>query len=774
MPTPRYRMNALFRFFALWFYRFLRVFGVETPTKPLPTPKQKEQTKEKILPKPSLDEILANLTEADTKLYLSDKGITNQDLQKISTYTYLEVLHLDHSQITDITPLQKLTNLQKLVLWNNQITDITPLQKLTNLRELLLDNNQITDIKPLQTLINLHRLRLQNNQITDITPLQKLINLKKLILVSNQITHISLDFLNALPHLKELYLYGNPIQNLPKEVFDKKENVLPEVRAYLESIQDKRDRRELNEAKLIIIGVGDVGKTEIVEALSAEDYTFHPNRQTTKGIRIKQWTPKECRRAGEEVPFTAHIWDFAGQEINYGTHQFFLTKNSVYIFVWETRKGEKESKFEYWLQVVSLLSDNAPILVVQNKVDIYEDEINQRDWKSKFPHIIDFYKTSCKTGKGIEALREAIVTQLTALPNTQEIWNKDWYAVRTQLEQSPEDYITHKEYRTLCEQKGLPAHHAESLGKQLHDIGVILHFEDDMHLSDTVVLKTDWATDAAYCLLDNKKVLAGRFQQAQLHSIWAEARFAGKFPFLLRLMERFELVFKLQDKDEYIVPEGLPIDAPKSLSTSLPLHLSTSLRFEYHYQFMPKGILSRLICRMHRLIAGEIFWRYGVVLQYNKTTQALVRLNDVEEILSIAVQGAEAETLLQIIRQQVQDVHATLNNPPLNEKVPCVCAQCKDSKKPYLHDYQTLLFFKEKHRQDNVCAKSAEDVPIDALLKGIKNLKDSANMLEQMLFRRRVGNARGCGKKVDVLSNHAYRSLTTKISTCVKNMLFIA
>ena len=46
------------------------------------------------------------------------------------------------------------------------------------------------------------------------------------------------------------------------------------------------------------------------------------------------------------------------------------------------------------------------------------------------------------------------------------------------------------------------------------------------------------------------------------------------------------------------------------------------------------------------------------------------------------------------------------------------------------------MFFKEKNRQDRVCDQSAEDVSIDALLKGIKNLKDSANMLEQMLFRQ--------------------------------------
>jgi len=111
-------------------------------------------------------------------------------------------------------------SLQKLVLtgnWGNEwlITDISSLPSLTGLTRLDLRSNQITDISSLPSLTGLTRLDLDHNQITD----------------------ISLDFLNSFPKLTDLMLEKNPIQNIPKEIFDNKYgNVLPAVRTYLESI----------------------------------------------------------------------------------------------------------------------------------------------------------------------------------------------------------------------------------------------------------------------------------------------------------------------------------------------------------------------------------------------------------------------------------------------------------------------------------------------------------------------------------------------------------
>ncbi len=40
-----------------------------------------------------------------------------------------------------------------------------------------------------------------------------------------------------------------------------------------------------------------------------------------------------------EVVFS--IWDMAGQEVYYATHQCFLSRNTLYLVVWSMEEGDK-------------------------------------------------------------------------------------------------------------------------------------------------------------------------------------------------------------------------------------------------------------------------------------------------------------------------------------------------------------------------------------------------------------------------------------------------
>ena len=48
-----------------------------------------------------------------------------------------------------------------------------------------------------------------------------------------------------------------------------------------------------------------------------------------------------------------NVWDFEGQSIAYQTHQFFLSKRSLYLFVVDTRTEKADT--DYWLQIVEIL-----------------------------------------------------------------------------------------------------------------------------------------------------------------------------------------------------------------------------------------------------------------------------------------------------------------------------------------------------------------------------------------------------------------------------------
>jgi GTPase SAR1 family protein len=48
---------------------------------------------------------------------------------------------------------------------------------------------------------------------------------------------------------------------------------------------------------------------------------------------------------------TALVWDFGGQEIMHGTHQFFLSHRSLYLVVLDGRHDRAKQDAEYWLKL---------------------------------------------------------------------------------------------------------------------------------------------------------------------------------------------------------------------------------------------------------------------------------------------------------------------------------------------------------------------------------------------------------------------------------------
>ena len=83
--------------------------------------------------------------------------------------------------------------------------------------------------------------------------------------------------------------------------------------------------------------------------------------------------------------FRVNIWDFGGQTIYYATHQFFLTKRSLYVLVADSRK--QHTDFFYWLNIVELLSDNSPLLIIKNEVNNRQVEINESQWRGHFTNL---------------------------------------------------------------------------------------------------------------------------------------------------------------------------------------------------------------------------------------------------------------------------------------------------------------------------------------------------------------------------------------------------
>lgn len=292
------------------------------------------------------------------------------------------------------------------------------------------------------------------------------------------------------------------------------------------------------------------------------------------------------------------------------------------------------------------MGDDAPVVVVLNKCDQPTKELPIEEYRKTFNNIIDYEKVSCAQGWGetianLKANIRRILTDKALMPHVGDRLPDVWVRIRRDLAALREqglDYIPYHQFLDLCAQHNMVELERINLGGgYFHDLGIFLHFREDWDLRDTVFLNHEWVTDGVYKVLDNETVKAqqGRFTDDNLMDIWADESYREKRRELLALMKntKFELCYELPpvngQRQDYLAPQLLPVDEI-DYDWRTP---DDNLRFEYRYDFMPKGMLSRFIVKRHQDIVQatdavgnpqQVHWRYGVLLEW-EGTRALVR-----------------------------------------------------------------------------------------------------------------------------------------------------
>ncbi|NIP25303.1 MAG: TIR domain-containing protein [Phycisphaerae bacterium] len=643
---------------------------------------------------------------------------------EIGRLANLQKLYLRGNQLTSVpAELGKLTNLVELYLSGNQLTSVTAeLGKLTNLKRLSLHENQLKSVPAvLGKLTNLTHLYLYGNQLMSVSvELRKLINLTLLNLGRNQLTSVPAE-LGNLTNLEDLYLYENKLRSLPVElgrltkleILDLKNNPLesppPEVvnkgvkaiRDYLRQL-DKAGKDYLYEGKLLIVGEAGAGKTSLGKKIEDENYELREDQESTPGIDVIEW--HFGMEGGHD--FRVNMWDFGGQEIYHSTHQFFLTKRSLYALVADDRK--EDTDFNYWLNVVELLSDNSPVLIVKNEKQDRHREINESALRGQFSNIKEILATNLATNRGLKEIKKEIRHHMSKLPHVGTELPKTWVKVREALEKDKRNYISVDEYFDICERNGFKEKNDKlQLSGYLHDLGVCLHFQDDMLLRKTVILKPDWGTDAVYEVLHNVGVMKnkGRFSQSDVDKIWAEPRFAGMHAELLRLMINFKLCYEIKETGEYIAPELLTKNQP-----GYDWDEGKNLILRYTYEFMPKGIVTQFIVGMHPFIVDQdLVWREGVILEKDETRAEVIENYGKREI-RIRVVGMHRKELMTIVTYELDKIHDTYKRLKHSKWIPCNCEVCKGSQEPHFYQYDTLRDFMSKGYYKIQCQKKPDEM----------------------------------------------------------------
>jgi internalin A len=534
--------------------------------------------------------------------------------------------------------------------------------QLRQLETLHLSENRLAALpESLGQLSQLEILDLSNNRLTALPEsLGQLTHLQMLFLDGNQLTALP-ESLAALPKLRELFLHGNRQMEIPDEILgpsweearrdNKKAKPPKDIFEYIFS-----NRRPLNEAKLILVGQGGVGKTTLVNALTGQK--FKKGEKTTEGIKISDWPCPLNRK--EKV--TVHIWDFGGQEMMHATHQFFLTARSLYLLVLNRRPGGIDREADYWFRLVRAFGGkDAPVIVILNKQKSEPFDVNRGGWLEKYAgNIKGFVETDCEDKKSIRRLTEKIQEELQAMQSLKVSFPAQWFAIKNELSQMGDQYVTYERYRELCAKFGeKDADKQASLAGFLHDLGIALNYKDDPRLRFAYVLKPEWVTEGIYALLHAFVKNKGLFTRAEAERVLKSKGYeAGAADFILGLMNQFEVSFSLGDSQtRSLIPQLLDDQQPDE---AREFNAAKCLNFGYKYEIVPEGLLPRFIVRTHHISEERGRWKSGVILHEPESgCRALVRADSTAGLVSIYVDGPEQtrRELLAIIRYNFRVIH---------------------------------------------------------------------------------------------------------------------
>jgi internalin A len=281
--------------------------------------------------------------------------------------------------------IANLTALTSLDLQGNGIgaEGAQALKGLVKLTSLDLRGNDIgaEGAQALKGLVNLTSLDLAYNDLGDISPLVSLRDLREINLSGSHLDHDVPAFW-MLPSLQKAIVHDASLPGVPVEILSKdshSDDCLDRLRAHLADLTG--DDVAVGDIKLMILGNGLVGKTQICRRLRGE--SFDEAVPSTHGIQVSSLplAPQVF-----DAPVTLKIWDFGGQDIYHGTHALFLKSRAVFPLVW-TPKSEAEQfhthggftfrnqPLAYWLAYVRTFGRaRSPVLVIQSQCDRPEDE----------------------------------------------------------------------------------------------------------------------------------------------------------------------------------------------------------------------------------------------------------------------------------------------------------------------------------------------------------------------------------------------------------------
>lgn len=619
--------------------------------------------------------------------YLDISNTNIQNIDFVHNFRKLARLSVRGTSVKDFPSIKYLSELESLDFYCTPINKLPALNKLEKLYFLNLGYTNISSLEDIILPISLRSLVLEGTEISVIPEnITSLSNLRRL-----DLSNMRLDSLPAsiLDLELEFYLYkkGMGIQLLDTNIADMDMSILEQPRLIIEEwFRNKeyvkgseKETNPLNEVKVIFLGDGGAGKSLTIQRLLADGkLPKNFDGEATPGISILSHNYMI-----ESRNILIHFWDFGGQEIMHSMHRMFLTKRTLYVVFVNARDNTQDERARYWLHNIKSFAQGARVLLVINQIDQNPSaSVNEPALMTLYPNIAKVIRLSAQRFTEDEfnnSFQKELFSEIEKIPYIDEPFLYSWNLLKNRLQYMKEYYINEDMFQKICEECGVVADKEvrSSLLEWFSDLGISFCYRDNSALSNYMILRPDWITNAIYIILFNGTCRAnnGLISHEDIHELlkkpikredWSKrvldtiSYSSVEIEYVLGVIRKFRLSYRINDETEFI---PMLCDRNEKPIAKEMAENENALNYMIQYEYLPNNVLHRLMVEMRNDLQYEYVWMSGAVFcSEGMGLKALVKMED--NYLKIYVVSANelypSNVYLEFIRGVIRNINDSL------------------------------------------------------------------------------------------------------------------
>ena len=408
--------------------------------------------------------------------------------------------------------------------------------------------------------------------------------------------------------------------------------------------------------------------------------------------RIESLLKEKKKRKEEEADDVYSIlWDFAGESVYYVTHPLFLTARASYFLVYNLNlnpnakakrpveqevSDESEDSFnlktnldylDFWMNSLASLATYSEdkdmdtqfevlpkrlpmvFLVCTHADEPYEGRdarklaaevygtLKERPYGTHLfgMYCVDNTKSGCESEcQEVGRLRKDVLAAAKKLPHIKEVIPVKWLKYEKTLQcwkKGGYNFISLETAKRIANQEcDISAENDfKTLLNFLHDLRILIHFDDTAELNDLVVLDSQWLIDVfkkvitvkpyhweeePFLGLWRKLEREGILEEKLLEHVWEPQLIGGRenSEKLIALMERFSLLCSwpshgVSGNRQFLVPSMLKSQAPEGVMKLVSSAQIPSLVVKFESGQVPAGLFPRLVLQFFEW-GKESFW----------------------------------------------------------------------------------------------------------------------------------------------------------------------